>query len=71
MKCPVCKTHEQHADIDLHLEGFAEGIFTCRICGTVWSVNHGLTEVVSDPQVSSFLEAQSECVEGDDYSYAA
>ncbi len=71
MKCPVCKTHEQYVDIDLHSEGFAEDIYTCSICGTIWSVNHGLTEVVRDPQVRSFLEAQSECVEGDDYSYAA
>lgn len=71
MKCPVCKTHEQYVDIDLHSEGFAEDICTCSICGTIWSVNHGLTKIVRDPQVRSFLEAQSECVEGDDYSYAA
>ncbi len=71
MKCPVCKTHEQFVDIDLHSDGFSEDIITCRICGAVWSVNHGLTEIVKDPQVKSFLEAQSECVEGDDYSFAA
>lgn len=71
MKCPVCKTHEQYVGIDLHSEGFAEDIVTCRICGTIWSVNHGLTVVVKDPQVKSFLEAQTECVEGDDYCYAA
>ena len=71
MKCPVCKTHEQYVDIDLHSEGFAEDIITCQICGTIWSINHGLTEIVKDAQVKSFLEAQSECVDGDDYSYAA
>ncbi len=71
MKCPVCKTHKQHVEIDLHADGFAEDIFTCRICGTMWSVNHGTTEVVKDPQEKSFLEALSECVEGDDYSFAA
>jgi hypothetical protein len=71
MKCPVCKTHEQHVDIDLHSAGFAEDIITCQICGTIWSINHGLTEIVMDPQAKSFLEAQTECVEGDDYSYAA
>jgi hypothetical protein len=71
MKCPVCKTHEQYTEIDLHAEGFAEGIMTCGICGTIWSVNHGVSEVVKDPQERSFLEAISECVEGDDYSFAA
>ncbi|HWI40327.1 MAG TPA: hypothetical protein VNX25_02425 [Verrucomicrobiae bacterium] len=71
MKCPVCKAHEQRVAIELHSEGFAEEINTCSICGTVWSVNHGMTEVVKDSQEKSFLEATSECVEGDDYSYAA
>ena len=71
MKCPVCKTHEQYVDIDLHFEGFSEDIMTCRICGAVWSVNHGMVEVVRDPQEKSFLEAISECVEADDYCYAA
>lgn len=71
MKCPVCKTHEQHLEIDLHAEGFAEDILTCKICGTVWSVNHGAVKVVQDPQAHSFLEALSECVEGDDYGVAA
>jgi hypothetical protein len=27
-----------------------------------------VTEIVKDPQLESFLEAQSECVEGDDYN---
>jgi hypothetical protein len=68
MKCPVCKNHE-HLDIDLHAEGFVENIFECPICNAVWSVNHGVTEIVRDPQEDSFLAAQSESVEGDDYNY--
>jgi hypothetical protein len=71
MKCPVCKTHEAHVAIELQSEGFSEQISTCTICGAVWSVNHGMTEIVKDPQEKSFLEATSECVEADDYSFAA
>jgi hypothetical protein len=71
MKCPVCKTHEQHAEIDLHSEGFSEDIVTCGICGAIWSINHGAIEVVKDPQEKSFLSAITECVEADDYCYAA
>ena len=67
MKCPVCKNHQQ-VETNLHSDGFKEGITECSICGTVWSVNHGVTEIVKDPQVESFLQAQSECVEGDDYN---
>ncbi len=67
MKCPVCKNHKQ-VDIKLHSDGFDEGITECSICGAAWSVNHGVTEIIRDPQEKSFLEAQSECVEGDDYS---
>lgn len=67
MKCPVCKNHE-HDNIDLQSGGFNEGIIECRVCGSVWSVNHGVTEIVKDTQESSFLEALSECVEGDDYN---
>lgn len=70
MKCPVCKSYKQ-TEIDLHAEGFYEDIFECSICGTSWAVNHGLTEVVSDSQEKSFLEALSESVEGDDYALAA
>lgn len=67
MKCPVCKNHE-HIDIDLHSDGFTEGIMECPVCGSMWSVNHGVTEIVKDTQEESFLEAQTECVEGDDYN---
>jgi len=71
MKCPVCNTHEQYAEIDLHADGFAEEINTCHICGTIWSVNHGVTNIVKDPQKKSFLSALSECVGADEYSFAA
>ncbi|SNB47331.1 hypothetical protein [Geobacter sp. DSM 9736] len=68
MQCPVCKNHEQ-VDLDLHAEGFTEDIVECSICGTTWSVNHGVIEIIKDSQEKSFLEATSECVEGDDYNY--
>ncbi|MSN26530.1 MAG: hypothetical protein GJV46_11765 [Geobacter sp.] len=69
MLCPVCKTHEQYSTINLHTTAFDENIMTCNICSSVWSVNHGLTEVVRDSQNKSFLGATTECVEGDDYYY--
>jgi hypothetical protein len=71
MKCPVCKTLEEYAEIELHSDGFAEEINTCAICGTVWSVNHGATNIVEDPQRKSFLSALSECIGTDEYSFAA
>lgn len=67
MKCPVCRNSQQ-VDTNLNSNGFQEGITECSICGTAWSVNHGVVEIVRDPQADSFLEVQSECVEGDDYS---
>jgi uncharacterized Zn finger protein len=70
MKCPVCSTYE-HSDINLHSDGFDEAISKCSTCGTSWSVNHGLTEVVNDAQANSFLSAGSENVEGYDYCLAA
>jgi len=70
MKCPVCK-NSKYVEFDLHADGFAEDIVECCICGSVWSVNHGKTEVVRDAQRGSFLEAISERVECDDYGYAA
>jgi len=71
MKCPACKTHEQHSEIDLHAQGFNEDFFTCIICGAVWSVSHGATLMVRDPQEHSFLEALGDSVEADDYGVAA
>jgi len=70
MRCPVCKGHKQVA-INLQSDGFAEGIVECSVCGTVWAVNHGLNEIIKDSQEKSFLEALTECVEGDDYSWVA
>jgi uncharacterized Zn finger protein len=69
MKCPVCRNSNQ-IDTELRSNGFREGLTECIICGTVWSVNHGMVEIVNDPQAHSFLQAQTECVEGDDYSLA-
>jgi uncharacterized Zn finger protein len=66
MKCPICQSVQQ-VGTELCSDGFKEGLTECSICGAVWSVNHGVTEMVKDPQAESFLEAQSECVEGDDY----
>ncbi len=71
MKCPVCMTHGQFFEIDLHSEGFAEEINTCRICGTIWAVNHGATNIVKVPQQDSFLSALTECIGADEYSFAA
>jgi glycyl-tRNA synthetase (class II) len=68
MKCPVCKNRE-HIGIDLHVRGFTENIVECKICGSIWSINHGVTEIVKDTQKNSFLEALSECVDGDDYNW--
>lgn len=70
MKCPVCKSVQQ-VSTELHSDGFKEGISECSCCGAVWSDNHGVTEMVTDPQEGSFLEAQSECVESDDYGLAS
>jgi uncharacterized Zn finger protein len=67
MKCPVCK-NQNHTDLRLTSEGFAEQIMECQSCGAIWSIVHGITEIVRDPQEKSFLEAQSESVEGDDYN---
>lgn len=71
MKCPVCRTYEEYEEIELHSEGFTEEINTCTICGAIWSVNHGATNIVKDPQRKSFLSALGECVGADEYSFAA
>lgn len=71
MRCPVCKTHGPHHKLGLRIEGFAEEIVTCGVCNAIWSVNHGVTEMVVDPQQGSFLAAAGDAVEADDYNYAA
>lgn len=68
--CPVCKNHEQ-IKIDLHSDGFYENILECKACGMIWAVNHGLVEIVKDPQEKSFLGAVGLGVEGDDCYWAA
>ena len=68
MKCPVCKSLDAHTEIQVHENGFDEDLFQCETCGSTWSVNHGLVEVVNDTQKRSFLEAKSEAVEGADNS---
>ncbi len=71
MKCPVCKTQEEYFELDLHSAGFTEEIGSCKICGTVWSVSHGVTNIVKDPQQKSFLSAFNDCIGADEYSFAA
>ena len=70
MQCPVCKSHEQKI-FEMKTEQFHEGLVECAVCGSSWSINHGLAEVVVDAQRASFLEGTSECVEADDYIWAA
>lgn len=71
MKCPVCRNTDNHNELDVHVNGFDEEIVACDICGTIWSVNHGVLEVVRDAQSTSFLSATTECVEADDYCLVA
>ena len=68
MKCPVCKHHQMHSEIEVHDNGFDEDLFQCDDCGSTWSVNHGLVDVVRDTQRRSFLAAETEPVEGFDNS---
>lgn len=60
MRCPVCNNRE-HVDIDLHSEGFAEDIIECGVCGAVWSVNHGVTEIVNNPRKKSTVKEKAKC----------
>lgn len=70
MKCPVCQNYEE-SGLHLHSDGFNEGIYECKICNAIWSVNHNLAEVIKDPQHHSFLSVLSESVEADDYCWVA
>lgn len=70
MRCPVCGSHEQSV-LSMKVDQFEEGLMECAVCASSWSVNHGLAEVVTDTQLASFLQGQSECVEADDYTWAA
>ncbi len=71
MKCPVCRNSAQHTEIDIHSNGFDEEIIQCDVCGSIWSINHGTVELVTDTQARSFLEGLTECVDGDDYCLVA
>jgi hypothetical protein len=51
-----------------HANGFDEDLYQCEVCGSTWSVNHGLVEVVKDTQQKSFLESNTESVDGADNS---
>jgi len=44
MRCPVCKNHQAHTEIQVHTNGFDEDLYQCDVCGSSWSVNHGLVE---------------------------
>jgi uncharacterized Zn finger protein len=70
MRCPVCRSNE-HVSVVLHARGLATNIVECRVCGTIWAVNHGTIEIVRDTQEKSFLEGLTECVERDDYFLVA
>jgi uncharacterized Zn finger protein len=66
MQCPVCKSHQEQSEIEVHANGFDEELFRCELCGSTWSVNHGLVDIVKDTQRRSFLAANAESVEGGD-----
>ena len=69
MKCPVCN-HHNDCGLGLRSEGFSEEIVECSMCGTIWSINHGLSKIVVDTQQQSFLESVTEPVENDDFDCA-
>lgn len=69
MRCPVCGSYEQSV-LTMKAEQFVEGLVECMVCGSSWSINHGLTEMVVDTHPASFLEGRTECVEADDYVWA-
>lgn len=70
MKCPICGSYEQK-NLEMKSDQFSEGLVECSICGSSWAVNHGHAEMIVDTQLASFLQGQSECVEADDYTWAA
>ena len=67
MNCPTCNSQE-HSDVHFKADAFQEDLDRCSACGTVWSVSHGMVEVVTDTQEMSFLSSTTECVECDDYN---
>ena len=67
MYCPSCNTLE-HSDVHFKSGEFKEDHNKCSSCGTVWSINHGTVEIITDTQEHSFLSALTEHVECDDYN---
>jgi hypothetical protein len=65
MMCPSCRNTELPT-VKLVPAGLTEEILECRGCGAVWSVSHGMIELLRDPQADSFLARQSDAVEGSD-----
>ncbi|MDY0191395.1 MAG: hypothetical protein RBR22_11740 [Desulfuromonas sp.] len=70
MNCPACK-HTRTKVQNLRGDGFTVEIVECKTCGTTWSVNHGVTEIIKDTQKSTFLQCDNENVEGYDYDFVA
>ena len=70
MKCPICGHYEQTA-MEIKSDQFKEGLTECTTCGSSWSIQHGHADLIIDTQLTSFLQGQSECVEADDYTWAA
>lgn len=70
MKCPVCRSYGPHEEFEVQTAEVVD-ILTCSACGAVWSVSHAVVEVIRDPQHGSFLAVAGDCVEADDYNYAA
>ena len=70
MRCPICGNYDQEILI-IKTDQFYEGLVECSACESSWAINHGHAELVTDTQLSSFLQGQSECVEADDYTWAA
>lgn len=70
MQCPVCGSFDQR-HLAMKVGQFDEVLSECQVCGSQWSLNHGLPEVVFDSQQSSFLSCLSDLVEADDYNWAA
>lgn len=70
MRCPICGHYEQTI-MEIKSDQFKEGLAECATCGSSWSIQHGHADLIIDTQLTSFLEGQSECVEADDYTWAA
>ena len=70
MQCPICGGYEQRS-MEMKIGQFREDLSERSICGSSWSINHGHVELVEDTQSLSFLQGETESVEGVDYTWAA